>query len=230
MKSVLPGQVLADARTLWNYHRLAQAYSTADVVLGLGSYDIGVAEFATQLFLDGRAKWLCFAGGVVHRADLLATPWASAEADVFGRRALKMGVDPLHLILEPHSQNTGENFRLSWVEFLRRGIDCRSMIVVTKPNMERRARATAAANLPTQVDVRVTSPEGTIDDYFAKFDPEMIINLMVGDLQRIELYPSLGYQAPESIPETVRAAFLRLVDAGFDKHLIEQVPRSPPSH
>jgi len=140
---------------------------------------------------------------------------------------MEMGIEPRHLILEENSQNTGENFRFAWAKILQVGIDCRRLIVVTKPNMERRARATARVNLPEWVDVQLTSPDGSLEDQLVKFDGEKIINLMVGDLQRIELYPSLGFQSAEVIPENVRAAYLRLVSAGFDKHLVETVlPRA----
>jgi hypothetical protein len=45
-------------------------------------------------------------------------------------------------------------------------------------------------------------------------------HLMVGDFQRIALYPAMGFRAPEDIPDDVYAAFRRLVAAGFDRHLI----------
>jgi hypothetical protein len=49
---------------------------------------------------------------------------------------------------------------------------------------------------------------------------ERVINAMVGDLQRIRLYPAKGFQIPQEIPEDVWAAFEKLVAWGFDKHLV----------
>jgi uncharacterized SAM-binding protein YcdF (DUF218 family) len=214
-----PG-VLADAEELWNYHRLAIPYDVADVILGLGSYDLSVAKFAAELFLQGRSKWLFFAGGSVPRTDLLQTPWASPEAEVFGAEARAMGVPSDAIVLEPHSSNTSENFRFSFEEMRRRGIKCKRLIVVTKPNMERRARATAGANVPRATEVSITSPPTTFARYCESFDVRKLIHLMVGDLQRIDLYPSLGFQSPEIVPEPVRAAYQRLLDAGFTGHLL----------
>lgn len=76
----LDSATLADAKVLWDYHRLGATSGRADVILGLGSYDLSVAEHAAQLFLEARGSWLFFAGGLVPRTDLLRTPWDRAEA------------------------------------------------------------------------------------------------------------------------------------------------------
>jgi uncharacterized SAM-binding protein YcdF (DUF218 family) len=222
--------ILADAEVLWNYHRLGAAYGRADVILGLGSYDLSVAEHAAQLFLEARGAWLFFAGGLVPRTDLLRTPWDRAEAVVFGERAREIGVPEDRLVLETASMNTGENFRFALKTMREREIDCAELLVVTKPNMERRARATALVNLPSSMRVMVTSPPASFDQYRLSVDPEKLIGLMVGDLQRIALYPAMGFQAAEFIPPGVDAAYRRLVQAGFTDHLIADpsVPESLP--
>jgi hypothetical protein len=42
---------------------------------------------------------------------------------------------------------------------------------------------------------------------------------MVGDLQRIKLYPGLGFQVYQEIPGDIWQAYNQLVDLGFDEHL-----------
>jgi uncharacterized SAM-binding protein YcdF (DUF218 family) len=218
----LDAAVAADARRLWNYHRLDLSVGKADVILGLGSYDITVAEFSTRLFQRGLATWLVFAGGLVPRTDLLRTPWNRAEAEVFGEFACAMGVPRERLLLETQSANTGENFRFAFDAMLSAGVECRSLLVVTKPNMERRARATAVVNLPNAIAVVVTSAPTSFDEYCKQVDPQTLVSLMVGDLQRIALYPQMGFQAEELIPGDVRAAYRRLVQAGYTGHLLPQ--------
>jgi hypothetical protein len=44
---------------------------------------------------------------------------------------------------------------------------------------------------------------------------------MVGDLQRIKVFPSLGFQIEQDIPESVWQSFNALVENGFTKHLIK---------
>jgi uncharacterized SAM-binding protein YcdF (DUF218 family) len=221
--------VVADAQVLWDYHRLGMAYDPADVILGLGSYDLAVAEFAARLFLEGHGMWLFFAGGLVPRTDLLQTPWDRAEAEVFGDRARELGVPIGRIILETASMNTGENFRFSLEAMSKRQIDCKALLVVTKPNMERRARATAMVNVPASTKVMVTSPPTTFHEYCLTVDPPKLISLMVGDLQRIALYPSWGFQAAETIPDPVDASYRRLIEAGFTSHLIPQPFKQEPT-
>jgi len=43
---------------------------------------------------------------------------------------------------------------------------------------------------------------------------------MIGDLQRIKLYPEKGFQIYQEIPGDVWQAYEQLVKLGFDKHLI----------
>jgi hypothetical protein len=47
------------------------------------------------------------------------------------------------------------------------------------------------------------------------------ISIMVGDLQRIRLYPAKGFQIHQDIPDDVWTAYEELVAAGYDKHLLE---------
>jgi hypothetical protein len=48
-----------------------------------------------------------------------------------------------------------------------------------------------------------------------------VINVMLGDLQRIKYYPQYGYSIPQDIPQDVWKAFECLVALGFDEHLVD---------
>jgi uncharacterized SAM-binding protein YcdF (DUF218 family) len=105
-----------------------------------------------------------------------------------------------------------------------RGLDLHTFIVVQKPYMERRAYATFRKVWP-EADVVVTSPRASLDEYLARYSHESfsaadVISIMVGDLQRIRLYPEKGFQIPQEIPDDVWAAYTALVDAGYNRHLI----------
>jgi len=47
-----------------------------------------------------------------------------------------------------------------------------------------------------------------------------VIHIMVGDLQRIKLYPAKGFQIEQEIPDNVWQAFEELVTLGFDQQLV----------
>lgn len=214
--------VIADARILWDFHRLGMPYGSAGVILGLGSFDPAVAEHGAVLFLEGRATWLMFTGGLVDRQDSLKPPWSAPEAQVFREIALKRGVPAGAILTESRSQNTGENFRFSLAQLRERAIPIEAMIIVTKPYVERRARATAMKELGT-IGFAMTSAPCSFDEYcFQRFEPARIVNLMVGELQRIAVYPTLGFQASEAIPAEVWRAYDRLIAAGYTRHLLRE--------
>lgn len=213
-------RVRALARTIWDYHRLNHTLEPADAILVLCSHDTAVAERGAQLFLDGWAPLLIFAGG--HGA-ITRRLWTEPEADRFARIAIERGVPADKVLVENQSTNTGEN-----VEFTRRllrdrGIDPDTFIVVQKPYMERRSYATFMKRWPGK-RVVVTSPQVPFEEYLARYSNAAlseadVIGIMVGDLQRIRDYPVRGFQIPQEIPADVWDAFDELVGLGYDTHL-----------
>jgi len=216
--------VKAAAKTLWDYHRLDQPVESADVILGLGSYDPRVAEHAAALFLAGHAPWLMFTGGVVQPPERTGTRWTGVEAEVFRDIALEQGVPPGKILVETRSTNTGENFRFTDTLLRDSGIAVRRVLVVSKPFMERRAFATGRAQTRWS-EIAPTSPPDSFEDFcFRRFDSAMAISDMVGDLQRLAVYPSKGFSVQQEIPPQVWDAFRLLAHRGYRGRLIPSEP------
>ena len=214
-------QILALAETLWNYHLMRHQVGTADAILVLCSHDERVAERGAQLFLEGCAPLLIFSGG---QGAITKALWDEPEAERFARIAMSMNVPRENILIEKNSTNTGENVQFTRKLLEEKGLDPQSFIVVQKPYMERRAFATFLRYWPEK-EVAVTSPQVSFRDYLAQYSNRSlttadVIGIMVGDLQRIKLYPALGYQIAQDIPDDVWSAFEGLVRAGFDKYLI----------
>ena len=220
-------EVLEHARVIWDYHRVGHAVASCDVVVVLCSNDLRVADYSVELAGCGssRSGWVVFTGGVAHEGDLLATGWGRAEAEVFAQRAIEGGLDPGAILLERQATHTGENFELTGRLLAERGIPFRSALIVTKPFMERRALATGRLRWPA-VDLVVASPPVSFHDYLigGALPADQIIQVMVGDLQRIDRYGQQGFQVPQPIPEVVWASFHRLVSLGYDRHLLPTAP------
>ena len=190
----------------------------SDLILALGSNDLRVADYAADLYLQGWAPRLLFSGNV---GALTRNLFDRPEAEKFAEVAARKGVPPAALLLESESTNTGENISFSRRLLAERGIEVQRLILVQKPYMERRAYATFL-NFWPGVELRVSSPPITFSAYpTAYLSKEKVINIMVGDLQRIREYPAKGFQIPQPIPTEVWQAFEQLVDLGFTKHLID---------
>jgi uncharacterized SAM-binding protein YcdF (DUF218 family) len=135
-----------------------------------------------------------------------------------------MGVPPEQILIESQSTNTGENILFTKQLLAARGLDPRKFILVQKPYMERRTYATFRKLWPDK-DLIVTSPQLSLDEYLNHHSHEAlstaaVISIMVGDLQRIKLYPARGFQIHQDVPDDVWSAFEELVRAGYDTHLI----------
>ena len=205
------------ARLLWDYMRMGHEAEPCDLILVLGSNDTRVAEHGARLFLQGLAPKILFSG---HVGVLTRHLFAKPEAEVFADIAREMGVPEEAMLLEPRSTNTGENIRFSRTLLAEQGLDPQRFIVVQKPYMERRAYATFMQQWPGK-EIRMASPPLDWDAYPNELlTKNIILPLMVGDLQRIRVYPEKGFQIPQEIPERVWAAYEELVRRGFTGHLV----------
>src|ERR1043166_2404054 len=214
-------QIQPLAEKLWNYHRLNHRLEPADAILVLCSHDKKVAERGAQLFLEGWAPLLIFSGGL---GAITSRMWNEPEAEQFAEFAFTMGVPKEKILVENKSTNTGENISFTRQLLETKQIAPQNFILVQKPYMERRSFATFRKVWPEK-KVLVTSPQVSFDEYLADYvnnelSSDDVVSIMVGDLQRINLYAEKGFQIPQEIPDEVWSAYEELVRAGFDRHLI----------
>ena len=216
---MLTNEIVSLAKTIWDYHHVNHTIVAADAIFALGSHDTRVADRAAQLYLDGYAPLLIFAGGL---GRLTEGMWTESEADLFARIAKEKGVPERAILIENRSTNTGENVILVKQLLKERKVDPQTFILVQKPYMERRTFATFAKNWPEKTFV-VTSPQISFAEYPTEAIPlEQVIQIMVGDLQRIKIYPAKGFQIYQEIPDDVWKAYEKLVALGFDKQLVKE--------
>ena len=217
MRPARTADVQRFARIVWDYHHVGHALEPADSIIVLGSHDTRVAERGAEIFLAGWAPLVVFSGKL---GALTLGIWNRPEAEIFADVAAAAGVPRQRMLIEARSTNTGENVDFSRELLSKHGIHPRRAIVVQKPYMERRTLATFQQRWP-QLGVTVTSPQIDFDDYPNEaIRREDVIHIMVGDLQRLMLYADKGWSAAQEIPPDVRAAYERLVEAGYTRRLI----------
>ncbi|MHC1547336.1 YdcF family protein [Phyllobacterium sp. K27] len=213
MSALVSPAVLEASRTLWNFHLIYDDLRPADLIIGLGSYDLRVADHCVQLFHQGLASRILFTG---KSGNWTGGLYQTSEAEAFAARAIELGVCEEAILIEPNATNIGENIRYARA---MAGDAVKRIIIVTKPQTQRRAFATARAQWPN-VETMVTAPPTSFEQQPTKAYPvEKLIHEMVGDVKRLIDYPAKGYQIPQSIPAHVVDAFDFLVKAGYDNHL-----------
>lgn len=216
---MLPDQSIALAKILWDYHHMYHSLARMDCILVLGSHDLRVAERGVEIYLQGWAPLIIFSGGL---GNLTRHIWKEAEADQFAKIAIEKGVSEEAILIENQSTNTGENILFTQRLLHEKNLDLQSFIVVQKPYMERRSYATFMKHWPDK-EVLVTSPQIPFEQYPNEQIPmDSVINIMVGDLQRIKLYVEKGFHIYQEIPENVWTAYEQLISLGYNKHLINE--------
>ncbi|MEJ6394543.1 YdcF family protein [Gymnodinialimonas sp. 2305UL16-5] len=200
------------ARVLWDFHCVYDELSKSDVIIGLGSYDIRVAEHCAKLFVEGFSDLIIFTGS---SGNWTRDLFPQGEAVAFKEKAVEHEVPKEAILLEPNATNIGENVQLSAAIVP----NAKSAIFVTKPQTQRRCKATAEKQW-SDVKAIVTAPHTKfIDQPLAHHNERALICEMVGDLERMNSYAQLGYQTAVDIPDITWKAFEVLVKAGFVDHL-----------
>ncbi|MET1416444.1 YdcF family protein [Roseibium sp. HPY-6] len=200
------------ARLLWQFHCIYDPLKSSDLIVGLGSYDLRVADRCADLFHEGLADRIVFTGATGNwTKDLYST----SEAQAFSERAQVLGVPLAAIVTETTVTNIGENIRFA----AQIAPSASRVIFVTKPQTQLRCQATVLKQWP-DANGLVTAPLTSYEDQPTQVhDERALICEMVGDLERIRTYPVLGFQSEVLIPDGVARAFETLVDAGFTDHL-----------
>ena len=207
------------AKKLWDYHHMNHSLEKSDCILVLGSHDTRVAERGAELWLQGWAPLLIFSGGLGRLTNEI---WSETEAGLFASIAMKKGVPQNAILIEDRSTNTGENIIFTQTLLKKKNLNPQSFIVVQKPYMERRSYATFKKHWP-QKTLCVTSAQISLKEYPTEEIPlTKVINIMVGDLQRIKVYGEKGFQLHQEIPADVWDAYEQLVAVGYDKQLVAE--------
>lgn len=207
------------AQILWDYLHMNHQLAKSDCILALGSYDLRIADRAAEIYLEGWAPLLIISGGL---GNITKEIWTESEADQFARIAMKKGVPQDAILIENKSTNTGQNIIFTKQLLKEKELDPQSFIVVQQPYTERRAYATCLQHWPDK-QLTVTSQQIAFEKYATKKIPlERVISFMVGEVQRIKVYPEKGLQAYQEISDDAWNAYTRLIQLGFTKHLVKE--------
>jgi uncharacterized SAM-binding protein YcdF (DUF218 family) len=215
--NALSDALRSDVEILWDYHNMHHDLHPCDVGIGLGSHDLGVAVFIAELFHHGMFPLVVFTGA---NTPTTIDRFPRGEAVHYRDHAIALGVPTDAIRIEPRATNTGQN-----IEFTRRllaneGVAVGSVLLVSRPYQQRRAFATCKKLWP-EVEVLCASRPLPLDEYIASIgDTKRVIDMLVGDAQRITEYAKRGFAIAQEMSPEVQAAYQRLVDAGFTSRLV----------
>lgn len=216
----MEAHIYADFCLLWDYMHMDMTPGPADCIVAFGCYDEQIPLRAAELWQAGSAPAVVFSGGLGRNTSGL---WSEPEAARFAAIAKKAGLPEDVILLEDRSANSAENLLFTKALLAAKGIPARKILAVHKPYMERRLYAAARVYWP-EAEFCVTSPQVTVEEHIraakaAGMTERDVIETVVGDIQRMDLYARKGYQIPMEIPCAVGAAYERLLSAGYKGQL-----------
>lgn len=206
---------------IWDYMHMNMALSKADCIVGFGCYNDDIALRCAELYHQGWAPKVLFTGGLGRNTLGL---WTESEAVRFGRIALEQGVPEKDILIEDKATNSAENILLTRAKLSALGLPRERILAVHKPFMERRLWAAMKVYWP-EAALTVTSPQLDLDEYIRRsvaqgLREQTVIDVIVGDFQRMEVYAKKGYQIPQEIPAALWRCYHALVAAGCTGELV----------
>ncbi|MFF7544172.1 YdcF family protein [Streptomyces canus] len=214
---MISAQSWADARILWDYHRMHHDPRPCSVAVALGSHDLGVADVTAELYHQGMAPVIVFTGST---SPTTRVRMPRGEAVHYRERALQLGVPDSAVLLEPRATSTGENIEFTKAVLEDASVKVSSVLLVSKPYEERRSYAMMRKLWP-EVEVVCASTSMGLEEYADSIgDARMVIDMIVGALQRVLVLPGLGAAIEQEVPDSVVAAYERLCAAGFTSRLL----------
>lgn len=212
------------AEQLFRYHDVTETPGPVDLIIGLGSYQPAVADCCGRLYREGIAPCILFTGGL---GNWTRESFDRPEAEIFRDRAVAAGVPAAAILVEPEARHLGENASLARRLLETAGLGPRRIAVVTKRNTTRRARSTFRRVWPQMTGTFHGPDMHWSEQAVPPRNAGDVVDELVGDLQRILVYPALGHQLPETVPPDVLDSYVELIRAGFDRHLLADHPALP---
>ncbi|PJZ79171.1 YdcF family protein [Leptospira meyeri] len=206
------------ANSIWNFLFIQEDIQKSDLIFVLCSHDLRVAKYAIDLYKKGFANYILFSGGLNFFTKYI---FPKSEAESFAELALASNIPEEKIIIENKSNNTGENILFSKHLLDSLNLKVKSIIAIQKPSMTLRIKL-ALDKQWNEGNFYISSPNYSLfDASHSQINLFMIINEIVGDLQRIIEYPKFGFQSETIIPDQINNAYNSLIENGYNLHLIK---------
>jgi len=213
---MIESEIFRDAKRLFEYLYIRDDdCCRADLIVGFGHFDLCIPRHCAHLYEKGFAPKILFTGGRGSgSADL-----AEAEAEVFANviAAEYPKIPSCDIIVEGCSTNTGENISMS-ATVLRESKGAKdfdngigTIIAVACAYRQRRVWRTLQKQLPG-IKTYNMPPKTTFEKEMLAFQKrgEDLIQLLLGEVERIMRYPEKGFMAHEHLSVQIMESYERL--------------------
>ena len=206
---------------IWNYMKLDMKIEKSDLILGCGCANLNIPIKCAELLKNNYADNILFSGGL---GKITVDSFDKTEAEKYREIAIEQGIDKNKIFIENKSTNTGDNFRFSLKVIEKYNIKSDKIIIVHN-NLSQRRTLSAAKAIMKNKKLVITSPNRTFSQFIERLNNETeeqeknIISVIVGDIQRIIIFPQLGWQLENDVPEQIVEDYYKLKNMGYTKYI-----------
>lgn len=209
-------EILKKAKMVFDYLNVHDNTLTpVDLIIGFGHFDMKIPRSCGELYSKGYAERILLTGGRgAGTADLNEPEGIEFEKEL---RIVYPDIQKENVIVESESTNTGENIQFSEnilkdanPDFcFEKGI--KKVIAIASPYRQKRVYLCMKKMYP-DIQVLNAPPETTFKGELEIFESknESFIHLLLGELERIKLYPAKGFIAFEEVPVKIVQAYTKL--------------------
>lgn len=215
-------EVIQLLKIIWNYMKLNQGIEKCDIIIACGCSNLEIPIRCCELYKQKYANKVIFSGGL---GKITIESNKKTEAETYNDIAIKNGLNENDISLETKSTNTADNFKFSIKLLNEKRIKYESILIVHKPLVERRTLL-CAKKIFDNKKIIITSPYKDFEEYICYLEKSHYIDdeisIIVGDIQRIVIYPQFGWQVEDKLSETVIKAYYKLKALGFTKYILNE--------
>lgn len=207
-------------KIIWDYMHLDSKINKSDLIIGCGALNKKIPKKCWKLYNLGYAPIILFAGGY---GKITQKYLDKSEAETFRDIAVALGVPRDKILLEKNSFNTRDNLKYAKKVLKKQHLNPQKIIIVHNEFMGKRVE-TIANDIFKNKEVYITSPTSDFYHYLKKLDNLTVseiddeISIIVGDIQRLIIYPQFGWQMDTKVPSKVIKSYYYLVSLGFNKY------------
>ncbi|MDE5539690.1 MAG: YdcF family protein [Bacilli bacterium] len=211
--------IVACLKVIWDYMGLNEHVKKCDLIIGCGCTNMDIPVKCANLYKKGFASKILFVGGLGKVSKNL---FSKPEAEIYRDIALKEGVPGEDILVETKSTNTGDNFKFALEIIKEKGLKADNILIVHTKLHERRTMSCAKVVLSDR-NLMITSPDISFEEFVENLehkDIEIVLSSVVGDIQRLIVYPEFGWQVENEVPDKVLQASAYLKGLGYTKFII----------
>ena len=199
-----------DVVNLWDYLNSFNNLNYAEYMIIMGCSELSFVEDAAKLYKQGYAKKIIATGGNLNNGLI--------ECENIYNTLLESGISAHDILLERVATNTFEN-----LNFSQKLIDKKTarILIAHRPFCKIRAYYTALRAMPNY-QISIWSRNYSFDEYAMFYDSDdILINLLVGEIYRLIMYPKLKFFDYIEISDDVMVSYNKLLSGGYTTNIID---------